>query len=121
MGGTTLKFVGSRRYSTVINNKEVLNSNPNDQKDLSDSEFYDWLRGFTDGEGSYIIVPSRKSFYFRFTINLHKDDTPGFLSSATKQSSNPPRGKSPGGAAAPGRGKRANKILYINFISCAYL
>jgi hypothetical protein len=35
--------------------------------------FYNWLSGFTDAEGSFYIVIS-KSCAFRFQINLHKDD-----------------------------------------------
>lgn len=35
--------------------------------------FYEWLGGFTDAEGSFYIVTSR-SCAFRFQINLHKDD-----------------------------------------------
>jgi len=35
--------------------------------------FYEWLSGFTDGEGSFFIAISR-SCAFRFQINLHKDD-----------------------------------------------
>lgn len=35
--------------------------------------FYEWLGGFTDGEGSFYIVTGR-SCAFRFQINLHKDD-----------------------------------------------
>ena len=30
---------------------------------------------FTDGEGCFSIIPTGKYFVFRFTINLHKDDT----------------------------------------------
>ena len=35
--------------------------------------FYNWLSGFTDAEGSFFIATS-KSCAFRFQINLHKDD-----------------------------------------------
>jgi len=35
--------------------------------------FYEWLGGFTDAEGSFYIVTGR-SCAFRFRINLHKDD-----------------------------------------------
>lgn len=35
---------------------EVVNFKNNTKKDLSKSEFYEWLRGFTDGEGSFSIV-----------------------------------------------------------------
>jgi hypothetical protein len=40
---------------------------------LSMINFYEWLSGFTDGEGYFYIVISR-SCAFRFQINLHKDD-----------------------------------------------
>ena len=35
--------------------------------------FYEWLSGFTDGEGYFYILITR-SCAFRFQINLHKDD-----------------------------------------------
>lgn len=51
--------------------------------EMDDSEFLDWLRGFTDGEGTFGIETSSvstngeaKSFVFRFSIGLHKDDLP---------------------------------------------
>lgn len=36
--------------------------------------FYEWLSGFTDGEGHFYILIKRSSCAFRFQINLDKDD-----------------------------------------------
>ena len=43
---------------------------------LSDEDFFEWFRGLVDGEGCFIIVPSKNNtnFLFRFHICLHKDD-----------------------------------------------
>lgn len=38
------------------------------------ANFYEWLAGFTDGEGYFYIVTTGQSCAFRFQINLHKDD-----------------------------------------------
>lgn len=45
---------------------------------MEDKDFYEWLRGFTDGEGSFAIIPSEtgNSYKFKYSINLHKDDSP---------------------------------------------
>lgn len=38
-------------------------------------DFIEWLRGFTDGEGSFIIVKGKGNvFSFKFRIGLHLDD-----------------------------------------------
>jgi LAGLIDADG endonuclease len=51
---------------------------------LNNLEFIEWLRGFTDGEGSFIITINKyensegkisNSLNFRYVIFLHKDDT----------------------------------------------
>lgn len=51
------------------------------KRSISDYDFYDWLRGFTDGEGSFQII-----LYFeygkwtapvlKYALYLHKDDAP---------------------------------------------
>ena len=57
----------SRFYSTNTN-----------QDSLNDVEFYEWLCGFIDGEGSFRIRKdfrrSKSPFVFEFAINLHIDD-----------------------------------------------
>lgn len=37
-------------------------------------KFYKWFSGFTDAEGTFMIVPSIKGFSFKFSIGLHIDD-----------------------------------------------
>uniref|UniRef100_UPI001FA6ABCE hypothetical protein n=1 Tax=Ciborinia camelliae TaxID=647257 RepID=UPI001FA6ABCE len=37
-------------------------------------EFYKWFSGFTDAEGTFMIVSSIKGFSFKFSIGLHIDD-----------------------------------------------
>jgi hypothetical protein len=48
------------------------------KRSLSDSDFFEWLRGFTDGEGSFQItlIEKWKTPNFRYMIYLHKDDAP---------------------------------------------
>lgn len=50
-----------RKFST-----KIIESTQVDNKNLSDKEFYAWLRGLTDGEGSFIISQVNKSFSFKF-------------------------------------------------------
>lgn len=42
---------------------------------LPDNSFIEWFRGLTDGEGCFIIGKKENSFYFRFDIYMHKDDS----------------------------------------------
>jgi hypothetical protein len=37
-------------------------------------EFYKWFSGFTDAEGTFMIVSLAKGFGFKFSIGLHVDD-----------------------------------------------
>ena len=37
-------------------------------------EFYKWFSGFTDAEGTFMIVTLAKGFSFKFSIGLHIDD-----------------------------------------------
>ena len=39
-----------------------------------DVEFYKWFSGFTDAEGTFMIVSLAKGFSFKFSIGLHIDD-----------------------------------------------
>jgi hypothetical protein len=64
--------IGQKRFlSTQVNN-------PNkDVRDLvTNLEFYEWLRGFTVGEGNFSVFKVNNSFKFRFQIKLHSDDRP---------------------------------------------
>ena len=55
-------------------------------KELTNEEFIEWLKGFTDGEGCFMLsinnyknkkgVVSSKGITFKYTIYLHKDDAP---------------------------------------------
>lgn len=54
-------------------------------KEMSDDDFIEWLRGFTDGEGSFIISINKyensegkisNSVSFKYVLFLHKDDAP---------------------------------------------
>lgn len=51
-----------------------------DVRDLvKDTDFYEWLRGFTDAEGSFSINNGAKSknyFGFSYRLTLHRDDYP---------------------------------------------
>jgi len=55
-----LKF--QRNYSTNINKV--------------DTKFFDWLRGFVDGEGTWYISKKGNAFVFSFQIHLHIYDKP---------------------------------------------
>jgi hypothetical protein len=57
----------SKKYD--YNNVDTLNS-------ISDESFLEWFRGLTDGEGCFEIIHQNSKFYFRFSIYMHKDDTP---------------------------------------------
>ena len=36
--------------------------------------FYEWFRGLTDAEGSFMLLRRQDSYSFKFQINLHVDD-----------------------------------------------
>lgn len=40
------------------------------------NDFIEWLRGFTDAEGCFLLVKTGNTFAFRFLIKLHLDDAP---------------------------------------------
>lgn len=44
---------------------------------LTDDQFHQWLVGFIDGDGSFSVYKpiTRKHYYFRLKIELHKDDS----------------------------------------------
>jgi LAGLIDADG endonuclease len=54
-------------------------SNKNIGDKMSDFDLNEWLRGFTDGEGCFLILDKKNgpfSFRFVFKIKLHKADRP---------------------------------------------
>ena len=56
----TLKPISSKVHFSTNNNPDV--------------EFYKWFSGFTDAEGTFMIVSLAKGFSFKFSIGLHLDD-----------------------------------------------
>jgi len=41
---------------------------------LENKNFFEWLRGLTDGEGSFMLLKKSDSYAFKFQIHLHIDD-----------------------------------------------
>ena len=87
--GFSLSLSDNLVRNFIILNKIVKNTDINSNKieleignnKISDFDFYDWFRGFTDGEGSFTInIKSLNGNYssirFVFQIFLHKDDAP---------------------------------------------
>ena len=64
------------RYYTTNNNLTISNLTVLEQSLLSRPEFYEWLRGFTDGEGNFYFGRrgSTNTYQFFFQIQLHIDD-----------------------------------------------
>ena len=58
----TKKPITNRYYSTSV------------ATDNSDNEFFKWFSGFTDAEGSFLIVALPKGFNFKLSIGLHLED-----------------------------------------------
>lgn len=44
------------------------------KKEKLDKKFLEWLVGFIDGEGSFLMYKDRSYLRFKFVINLHHDD-----------------------------------------------
>ena len=63
------KYTKKRLLSNVANDTDKRNL-------VSDTDFYEWLRGFTDAEGCFSIFKQGDYFKFRFQIKLHCDDRP---------------------------------------------
>ena len=63
------KYTNKRLLSNVANDTDKRNL-------VSDTDFYEWLRGFTDAEGCFSIFKQGDYFKFRFQIKLHCDDRP---------------------------------------------
>ena len=58
--------------ATVLNEHSLIDSqSPISNRNMKN--FYEWFSGFTEAEGSFYIAISKICF-FRFQINLHKDD-----------------------------------------------
>ena len=47
---------------------------PEGKQIVLSSDFIEWLRGFTDAEGCFLVVKTGNTFAFRFLIKLHVDD-----------------------------------------------
>lgn len=69
---TSPGLLSRKNYTTVFRPASTAESGQ-ERETLSMRNFYEWLGGFLDAEGSFYIVISR-SCAFRFQINLHKDD-----------------------------------------------
>ena len=76
----TLTYCLIIRYNHINYSKKRLISNDATQIDIrnlvSDSDFYEWLRGFVDAEACFSIFKQGNYFKFRFQIKLHCDDRP---------------------------------------------
>lgn len=70
---TTSPGLLSRKNYTTIFRPESTAESGQERETISMRNFYEWLGGFVDAEGSFYIAISR-SCAFRFQINLHKDD-----------------------------------------------
>jgi hypothetical protein len=74
--------LGSQLDSEILYNTSVILSSAcfakiNLEKKLTDSQFFEWLIGFSDAEGNFDIkkISNRPyAFEFRFRIGLHYDD-----------------------------------------------
>ena len=53
-------FIGKRYYSIISKTEN--------------KDFFDWLCGLTDGEGSFMLLKKQDSYGFKFQIQLHIDD-----------------------------------------------
>jgi len=69
---TSTGLLSRKNYTTVFRPASTAESGQ-ERETLSMRNFYEWLGGFVDAEGSFYIAISR-SCAFRFQINLHKDD-----------------------------------------------
>lgn len=58
-----------------IDQSPIILELPDGKKLVLSLDFLEWFRGFTDAEGSFIIVKGLgNSFSFHFVIRLHIDD-----------------------------------------------
>ena len=80
MDSITLTYCLIIRYNHNNYSKKRLISNGATQIEkrnlVSDSDFFEWLRGFVDAEACFSIFKEGNHFKFRFQIKLHCDDRP---------------------------------------------
>nr|YP_009254022.1 hypothetical protein [Hypomyces aurantius]ANC62708.1 hypothetical protein [Hypomyces aurantius] len=65
--------LGSRDRNKENSNSQFIIIHEGQQIALS-YDFIEWLRGFTDAEGCFLIAKTGNTFAFRFLIKLHADD-----------------------------------------------
>lgn len=58
-------------YKDLLKPKSKMHFSTNNNLNV---EFYKWFSGFTDAEGTFMIVSLAKGFCFKFSIGLHVDD-----------------------------------------------
>nr|YP_009310841.1 Orf1p [Saccharomyces cariocanus]AOT85162.1 Orf1p [Saccharomyces cariocanus] len=68
-----------RGYHTSLNNKLIIVQKKNNEDNLKMNNlemenFYKWLVGFTDGDGSFYMKGTEKDLKFFYGFHLHKDD-----------------------------------------------
>lgn len=68
------KRIGKPDNSPNTGNKRLYSSKL--LNSLSDEDFSEWLRGFIDAEGNFLIQFVRNHFKLVFTLCLHKDELP---------------------------------------------
>lgn len=83
IGNLTPNF---RELSNISDNSSKSEGGTKSLKELTNEEFIEWLRGFTDGEGCFMLninnyknkegVVTSKGITLKYTIFLHKDDAP---------------------------------------------
>nr|YP_009310801.1 Orf1p [Saccharomyces arboricola]AOT85109.1 Orf1p [Saccharomyces arboricola] len=64
----------SYHNNTSLNNKLIIVQKNNDKDNLNMNNFYKWLVGFTDGDGSFYMKGTEKDLKFFYGFHLHKDD-----------------------------------------------
>lgn len=79
-------LLSQENSSNITFNLKDENINFNLLNNIKQEEFIEWFRGFTDGEGCFLVTPTVKKdtdgkitsmfFTFSFVICLHRDDMP---------------------------------------------
>lgn len=70
---TSFTFNLNKLYTKDNSNSELIIFSEGKQIVLS-SDFIEWLRGYTDAEGCFLVVKTGNTFAIRFWIKLHVDD-----------------------------------------------
>lgn len=66
-----------KNFSKILGNSTINTSNQKNPLDsLCDEDFFEWLRGFVDAEGCFLIQSVENRFKFVFILCLHQDETP---------------------------------------------